>query len=49
MSEQLWDKYKIMTVGIVHPQFKGLRITPNIYTTVHEIETFCGAVERLIA
>ncbi len=49
LSEQLWDKYRIMTVGIVHPQFKGLRITPNIYTTVNEIETFCGAVEKLVA
>jgi selenocysteine lyase/cysteine desulfurase len=49
LSEQLWDKYRIMTVGIVHPQFKGLRITPNVYTTVPEIETFCGAVEKLIA
>ncbi len=49
LSEQLWDKYRIMTVGIVHPQFKGLRITPNIYTTAAEIDTFCGAVEKLIA
>jgi selenocysteine lyase/cysteine desulfurase len=32
----------------VHPQFKGLRITPNVYTTVPEIETFCDAVEKLI-
>jgi len=49
LSEQLWDRYRIMTVGIVHPQFKGMRITPNVYTTVSEIETFCGAVEKLIA
>ena len=49
LSDQLWDKYRIMTVGIVHPQFKGLRITPNVYTTVAEIETFCDAVEKLIA
>jgi selenocysteine lyase/cysteine desulfurase len=49
LADQLWEKYRILTVGIVHPQFKGLRITPNVYTTVPEIETFCGAVEKLIA
>ena len=49
LADQLWEKYRILTVGIVHPQFKGLRITPNIYTTVPEIETFCDAVEKLVA
>jgi len=49
LADQLWDKYRILTVGIVHPQFKGLRITPNVYTTLPEIDTFCGAVEKLLA
>jgi isopenicillin-N epimerase len=49
LSDQLWEKYRILTVAIVHPQFQGLRITPNVYTTVAEIETFCGAMEKLIA
>jgi len=49
LADQLWDKYRIMTVAIVHPQFKGLRITPNVYTTVPEIETFCDAIEKLVA
>jgi selenocysteine lyase/cysteine desulfurase len=46
---QLWEKYRILTVAIVHKQFQGVRITPNIYTTVREIDTFCNAVEKLIA
>jgi len=49
LADQLWEKYRILTVGIVHPQFKGLRITPNVYTTMPEIDMFCGAVEKLIA
>ena len=49
LADQLWDKYRILTVAIVHPQFKGLRITPNVYTTVREIDIFCDAVEKLIA
>lgn len=49
LADQLWEKYRILTVAIVHKQFQGLRITPNIYTTVPEIEMFCDAVEKLIA
>ena len=49
LADQLWEKYRILTVGIVHPQFKGLRITPNVYTTVPEIEIFCDAIEKLVA
>ena len=49
LADQLWEKYHIITVGIVHPQFKGLRITPNVYTTVAEIDTFCNAMEKLLA
>ena len=49
LSDQLWEKYRILTVAIVHPQFQGLRITPNVYTTLAEIETFCVAMEKLIA
>lgn len=49
LNEQLWDKYRILTTPIVHPQFQGLRITPNIYTTAQEIDIFCDAFEKLIA
>jgi isopenicillin-N epimerase len=49
LADQLWEKYRILTVAIVHKQFQGLRITPNIYTTVNEIDTFCDAVEKLTA
>ena len=41
----LWEKHRI----IVHPQVRrdygGIRITPNVYTTVEETDTFCSAVE----
>ena len=49
MADQLWDKHRILVVGIVHPQFKGLRITPNVYTTRAEIDVFCDAMEKMIA
>ena len=30
----------------MHPEFKGIRITPNVYTTPQEIDTFTGAVTK---
>jgi len=44
----LWDKYKIVNTPIVHPEFSGIRITPNVYTTVAEIDTFTDAVRKAV-
>ncbi|MBI1808854.1 MAG: aminotransferase class V-fold PLP-dependent enzyme [Gemmatimonadetes bacterium] len=44
----LLDKYKIVTTPIVHPEFHGIRITPNVYTSVDEIDTFGDAVTKAI-
>ncbi len=41
----LWEKHRIMTTPIVHPEFNGLRITPNVYTTPDEIDLFCDRME----
>lgn len=44
----LLNKYRIVNTPIVHPEFKGIRITPSIYTTVDEIDTFVDAVKTAI-
>jgi selenocysteine lyase/cysteine desulfurase len=44
----LLDKHRIVTTQIVHPEFKGLRITPNVYTTPDEIDLFADRVLRAI-
>ncbi len=44
----LWTKYRIITAPIKHAEYSGLRITPNIYTTLEEIDTFAGAIEELL-
>jgi hypothetical protein len=38
----------IVTVRIKHDEFDGLRITPNVYTTLEEIDRFCEAMESAI-
>ena len=44
----LWDKHRVMTTPIVHPEFNGLRITPNVYTTPDEVDVFCDKMEQAL-
>jgi len=44
----LWDKHRIMTTPIVHPEFNGLRITPNVYTTPEEIDVFVDTMKGVL-
>jgi selenocysteine lyase/cysteine desulfurase len=48
LQAHLWDKHRIMTTPIVHPEFNGLRITPNVYTTLDEIDAFADRMEKLL-
>lgn len=48
LADYLWDKYRIIVVAIVHEEFQGIRVTPNVYTTLGEVDTFCDAMERVI-
>jgi selenocysteine lyase/cysteine desulfurase len=36
----LMDRHRIVTTPISHAEFNGLRITPNVYTTVDEVDLF---------
>jgi selenocysteine lyase/cysteine desulfurase len=45
MREALWNKYQIITTFMDHEEYNGLRITPNVYTTLREIDTFADMVE----
>ena len=40
----LMDRHHIFTTPIVHPEFTGIRITPNVYTTLWELDRFCEVV-----
>jgi len=41
----LFDKHHIFTVPITHQEFQGIRITPNLYTTLNELDRFCDQME----
>jgi selenocysteine lyase/cysteine desulfurase len=48
LSTWLLDKHRVQTVAINHPEFSGIRVTPNVYTTPDEIDTFADLVLKAI-
>lgn len=48
LSNHLFNEYRIITTPIKHAEFEGLRVTPNVYTTMREVEMFVQAMEKVI-
>ena len=44
----LWTKYRIITTAIVRKDYQGIRVTPNIYTTLEEIDAFSNAMQDVL-
>jgi selenocysteine lyase/cysteine desulfurase len=49
LADHLWERRRIIVVPILHAEFQGLRVTPNVYTTLAEVDTFAEEMERVIA
>jgi len=47
--QQLWEKWRIIATPINHAEYTGIRVTPNVYTTLEEIDTFGDAMEKIAA
>ncbi len=48
LNTHLWTKHRIFTVGIKHDEFEGLRVSPNVYSTLEEIDRFAEAMEDVL-
>jgi selenocysteine lyase/cysteine desulfurase len=48
LSQWLMAKHRIVNTPIKHDEFEGLRITPNVYTTLDEIDTFADKMTDAI-
>jgi selenocysteine lyase/cysteine desulfurase len=51
----LWDKYRIIVAGLARSpmpgqqfDWQGIRVTPNVYTTIGEVDTFTRAMQELL-
>lgn len=49
LAKTLLEKYKIFTVAIDGANVHGCRISPNIYTTTAELDTFIAALKEMRA
>ncbi len=48
VMNHLWNTKRIIVVAIGHPDCTGLRVTPNVYTTLEEVDTFIEALEDVV-
>lgn len=44
LATWLLDKHGIFVTGIGHPSFEGIRVSPNVYSTLAEVELFRDAM-----
>ncbi|MBX7169920.1 MAG: aminotransferase class V-fold PLP-dependent enzyme [Pyrinomonadaceae bacterium] len=47
IGSYLFAKHKIFTTPIIHEEFTGIRITPNVYTTLWELDRFCDIMAKI--
>lgn len=47
LYEHLWTRHRIIVTPIKHPEMEGVRITPNVYTTLEEIDLFTAVMTRV--
>lgn len=48
LGDALLTKHNILVTPITGPGFNGIRVSPNVYTSVGEIDQFCAAVEAIV-
>ncbi|HVR70016.1 MAG TPA: aminotransferase class V-fold PLP-dependent enzyme [Vicinamibacteria bacterium] len=48
LAEHLWSRRRLIVTPILHEEFQGLRITPNVYTTLGEVDAFAEEMERVM-
>ncbi|WP_244178456.1 aminotransferase class V-fold PLP-dependent enzyme [Maribacter litoralis] len=47
LAAQLLSEFRIFTVGVDYANVKGCRITPNVYTTTDELDSFVIAMKTI--
>ena len=48
ITKYLMARHKIIATPIVHDEFSGIRVTPNIFTTIRELDRFCKVIEKMM-
>jgi len=48
LTAHLWDRARVIVTPIKHAEFNGIRVTPNVYTTLDEVDTLATELERVL-
>ncbi len=46
LNNWLWAEHRIVTTPINHAEFRGIRVSPSVYTTLEELDRFSDAMEH---
>ena len=49
LRNHLWERHRIFTVAINHPEFQGIRVSPSVYSTKEELDRFIDAMRGVLA
>ncbi len=49
MAKRLLDEHKVFTVGIDNANVQGCRVTPNVFTTIEELDIFVASLKKMSA
>jgi selenocysteine lyase/cysteine desulfurase len=48
LTSWLFREHRIIVTPIVHDEFRGIRVSPSVYTTPDEIDRFVAAMENVV-
>jgi selenocysteine lyase/cysteine desulfurase len=48
LQQWLWRTHRIFTVAIEHADFRGIRVSPSVYTLRSELDRFVDAMETVV-
>ncbi|MCL7971954.1 MAG: aminotransferase class V-fold PLP-dependent enzyme [marine benthic group bacterium] len=48
LTSWLFQEHRIIVTPIVHDEFRGIRVSPSVYTTPDEIDRFVAAMENVV-
>ena len=49
LTNTLWEEHRILVTAIhTGDEYQGIRVTPNVYTTLAEVDRFCDVIEQSV-
>jgi selenocysteine lyase/cysteine desulfurase len=48
LADHMWKTRRVFVTPINHAEFKGIRVTPNVYTRLEEVDVFLHAMEDVL-